>query len=354
MILRMPKYCQKFTCTADKCGDNCCIGWEIDIDDSTAAYYNSIDGSFGKQLRENISNEGTKHFILNEQERCPFLNNRNLCNIILKLGEDKLCDICTEHPRYYEWLGDVKEGGIGLCCEEAARLIISAESPSEYFEKELPAEETYNIDGNLYDFLFDTRKNIFSHLENESLPFGQRICNVLKYAENLQYQIDNDDWDICEIVCCNDSGRHDFKAILEYLAELEPIDGKWIPYLNKITGSYEKISTVKNFFIAENPDVIRYLRNIAAYFIWRYFLKGTFDGELLSKVKLMAVSVAVLGYMYCCKWLECKKLTHEDCAQLAKSYSKEIEYSDLNLDALTDASYEIQAFGERQLRGLFI
>ena len=45
---------------------------------------------------------------------------QHLCRTILTLGEEKLCNICTEHPRYYEWFGSVKEGGIGLCCEEAA------------------------------------------------------------------------------------------------------------------------------------------------------------------------------------------------------------------------------------------
>ena len=88
MIYRNPDYCRKFRCIADKCGDNCCIGWEIDIDEKTAEYYEKVGGEFGEKLRKNISGNS---FVLGENERCPFLNDCNLCEIFINLGEDKLC-----------------------------------------------------------------------------------------------------------------------------------------------------------------------------------------------------------------------------------------------------------------------
>ena len=54
MIFRTPHYYSEFRCIADKCKDNCCIGWEIDIDDETAEKYKSITGEIGKRLNENI------------------------------------------------------------------------------------------------------------------------------------------------------------------------------------------------------------------------------------------------------------------------------------------------------------
>ena len=38
-----------------------------------------------------------------------------------------LCDICREHPRFYEWYGEYKDAGVGLCCEEAVRLLLESE-----------------------------------------------------------------------------------------------------------------------------------------------------------------------------------------------------------------------------------
>ncbi len=49
-------------------------------------------------MRE-LFRRGTK-FYMNEDGRCAFLNENNLCDIYIQLGEEALCDICTEHPRF--------------------------------------------------------------------------------------------------------------------------------------------------------------------------------------------------------------------------------------------------------------
>ena len=129
MQVIFPDYYKHFSCTANTCRHNCCIGWEIDIDADTLALYDSIPGSFGQRLHENISRKDTPHFILGQQERCPFLNQKNLCDIILTLGEDHLCGICSDHPRFRNELPGRVETGLGLCCEEAARLILEHQEP---------------------------------------------------------------------------------------------------------------------------------------------------------------------------------------------------------------------------------
>ena len=54
MILRVPEYYEKFSCIASRCKDSCCAGWEIDIDEDSYAYYNSVEGKFGKRLKESM------------------------------------------------------------------------------------------------------------------------------------------------------------------------------------------------------------------------------------------------------------------------------------------------------------
>lgn len=353
MILKMPEYYKKFTCTADKCSDNCCIGWEIDIDSNTAAYYDSITDDFGTKLRKNISLTDPKSFILGENERCPFLNDRNLCEIILTLGEDKLCNICTEHPRYYEWFGNIKEGGIGLCCEEAARIIISADNPSAAYETEISDEENEFEQTSLHTCLLGVREKILAYLTCDKVLLNVKIRDVIDYASLVQNNIDNGIYDIPEIISSVEHAEHRFTDILAFMATLEPIDEKWLPYLDSVTQIYDTACNNKEQFLQNNSFVEQYLRNIAVYFIWRYFMKGTFDGEIVSRVKLMAASVAVIGYMYLCKWLESGTLTHEDCAQLAKNYSKEIEYSEENLEAMLDSAYDLASFEDDVLKGLF-
>ena len=127
-----PDYSQDFHCIADRCRHSCCIGWEIDIDDVSLERYKKVPGRLGKKLRRCIYDPGsgsdpeaTAHFILCEDERCPFLNEKNLCELILELGEDAICDICSEHPRFYTTLTTRTEMGFGLCCEEAARMLLT-------------------------------------------------------------------------------------------------------------------------------------------------------------------------------------------------------------------------------------
>ena len=147
--IRYPWYYKEFQCIASACSDSCCIGWEIDIDEETWEKYHKVDGDFGKRLQENIQTfqegDGNCHcFSMDESQRCPFLNEKNLCDIIINLGEEYLGQICTDHPRYYDWFLDGKECGIGLCCEEAARLILQ-EGDGARLEQEEEQDVSFDV-----------------------------------------------------------------------------------------------------------------------------------------------------------------------------------------------------------------
>ena len=146
MLLRIPDFYDSFHCIGGKCPDNCCIGWELDIDDDTYEYYRSVQGPFGDRLRENMSgaeesseNESVS-FRLQVDGRCPFLNDKNLCDICLELGPDALCRICTDYPRYsFEW-DDTIEKSLTLSCPEAGRLLFLNDIPVHF--KEIPLNES--------------------------------------------------------------------------------------------------------------------------------------------------------------------------------------------------------------------
>ena len=151
-----PDYYPLFRCIADRCRHNCCIGWEIDVDGDSLAAYDQIGGEMGEYLHKCIDRSGEMpHFILGEQERCPFLNGKNLCDLILYGGEGMLCQICTDHPRYRSFFSERTEIGVGLCCEEAARLILTRPEKTTLVvtgEGELDEEETALL--TLRDHLF--------------------------------------------------------------------------------------------------------------------------------------------------------------------------------------------------------
>ncbi len=125
----MPEYYPAFHCIASRCRNTCCAGWEIDIDEESLARYECLPGAFGERVRHSIGLEGTPHYILTEEERCPLLNRDNLCELILREGEGALCQICRDHPRFRNYFSGRVEMGLGLVCEEAARVILSWPRP---------------------------------------------------------------------------------------------------------------------------------------------------------------------------------------------------------------------------------
>ena len=326
MIFCTPSYYDKFRCIADKCSDNCCIGWEIDIDEDTAQKYSLVEGEFGERLSSSISDGNPTSFILAENERCPFLNENNLCDIILTLGKNALCDICTNHPRYYEWFGDIKEGGIGLSCEEAARIILTEEF--SLAEKEIPDEDTFLPDDDAYGFLFSAREKIITYLQDREIPLENALCDIIRYTDKLQECLNGGDYNLPTIKSVGEKFSPDTQKLLEFLLTLEPLDSGWHPYISGMLDG----GCNKEIFL---PETDGYLRNIAVYFVWRYFLKSVYDDEVPAKINLMVSSVAILARMFS----EGGDFSPTACAVAAKNFSKEIEYSEENLEMLAKNGY---------------
>ena len=335
MIFRTPDYYRKFRCTADKCHDSCCIGWEIDIDSETAEYYCSIGGDFGKRLSENISGGC---FVLDSNDRCPFLNSCNLCDIYIEFGEEHLSQICTDHPRYYEWFDGLKEGGIGMCCEAAAKLILSEDFAA--VESEIPDEESNGCDDELFSLLMTAREKIISIFSNNRID--DAICKIIDFADKLQYNIDNGEYSLPEYEAAAYDENVDMCEVIHYYTQLEPIDDDWIPYLEKCMQTDCKGALLS----CEHEE---YLQRIAVYFIFRYFMKGVFDGEIISRVKLMAVSTAVIAYLWRCRIAEYGSCDFEECCEIARKYSKEIEYCEENTENLADAFYTEKIFSDSSI-----
>ena len=93
MKLFAPKYYNKFKCIADKCAHSCCVGWEIDIDNTTLSKYNSLSCEYGTIIKESIENSDSAHFQLASHDRCPHLDSNGLCKIIKNIGEEYLDNI---------------------------------------------------------------------------------------------------------------------------------------------------------------------------------------------------------------------------------------------------------------------
>ena len=170
MKLYAPEYYRSFACIADKCKHSCCVGWEIDVDPDTLKKYKTLCDDYGKTILSTVEEGETPHFRLCEGERCPHLDERGLCRIILGPGEDLLCDICREHPRFYHDTPRGREVGVGMACEEACRLILSSQNYATF----VPVGET---DDECEPLDFDAtvhRDAMLKILSDHSFPYAAR------------------------------------------------------------------------------------------------------------------------------------------------------------------------------------
>lgn len=355
MIIEYPSYYKAFKCTASRCKTSCCsAGWEILIDKETADFYKSVPGKFGDKLRSKIDFSKQTKFKLESKGKCPFLNDNNLCDIYINLGEDHLCQICTEHPRFYECFKDRIECGLGIYCEEACRIILSQENEFTTYTEE--TSEIYNCEYNekIYNYLRDNRSKIFKYLSNTSIDLNQRIADILWFANTLQQNIDSDMLDDEDIFNVSSVEEKNIEPLFMYLLKLVPNDSRWFDYLNDSIEIYKNNIEKFHIFEKQNPEIQKYLQNLAIYYIYRYFLRGVYSEDILSSVKFMAFNIAIIKTLFFSKWIENGILNFSDCIYIVKKYAEEIECNDDNILNIHIACYEIENFSTENLLSLFV
>lgn len=309
-----PDYYKDFRCIAHKCRHNCCIGWEIDIDPETYSFYSSLEGDFGEKLRANIREVESPHFILAEEERCPFLNSCNLCDIHINLGEDKLCSICTEHPRFYNETPTHREAGLGLSCEEAARLIITRKEPLRLVD--LPENP---------DYVTEIREDIFSILQNRNQDIDQRIDSLAHYLKDSFINTD-----ISEIL------NHNVITFLPLFEGLEQMDKSWGNVLSLAHKEYSQDEFADfDYHIYANSRETEY-EQFLCYLVYRHMPKAEFAEDVALYSAFAVLSYRFVRFLGAVIFAETRSFTTEDQLELMRLFSAEIEYSDENPDTILD------------------
>ena len=223
---KIPDYYEQFSCIGSRCRDNCCIGWEIDIDQEALNFYRRTKGDMAERLAEGISMEPVPHFRTDERGRCVFLNQENLCDLYLNLEEETLCEICTNHPRFFHDCGGIQEKGLGIACEEAARLILNRTGMVRFLDYgPSSCDETVS-------FLLSVRENMINILQNRSIKIEKRMAQILEYGWQAQQWLNSSqpvskDWIFSEekerfLTLSSDESR---KFWLSFYEELFP---EWI------------------------------------------------------------------------------------------------------------------------------
>lgn len=373
MEIRVPHYYRRFQCTADKCPDTCCAGWQIVIDEDTLEKYHKFEGLFGNRLSNSIDWRKSV-FKQYEDKRCAFLDENNLCDIYTEAGPEMFCRTCKTYPRHFEEFENVREISLAMSCPEAAKLILEPKEPVKFITvKKRYKEEIYeDFDFFLYSKLVDARDIIIDMLQDRTRPIGERVAFALAFTHDLQARIYRG-----HIIGMEEIFRRYTKAgakerfakkieiyenlpkaalnfkkgMLEQFGKLEVLRESWTELLEKMKANAEDEELEKQWRESDgDADLDIITEHLMIYFTFTYFCGAVYDEEAHSKMKFSVIGTLMTLEAAKALWKE-KPQEGKMAAILeaAKRYSREVEHSDENIELLEKLSGREGVFGLKSL-----
>ena len=329
MIIRKPSYFDAFSCIASNCPDSCCKEWDVQVDEISAEYYRSLPGALGDDLRRLLKEEDGETVMTIVDGRCPMWRQDGLCRIQAELGEAALCKTCREFPRLTHDYGNFIERGLELSCPEAARIILSFPAAAPIIE-ELPGGEA-EYDTDAMEVLLRTRERVLEILADTGRPVNEALALALLYGYQAQAELDG-----------AEEQSFDPNSALESVREFVKV-----PEINEISDFFAGLEILTDTRAerlkhpAPGPWDERF-RNLARYFLERYWLQAVSDYDLYCRVKYCIASCILIRNL------------GGDLPATAQLYSKEIENNIDNVEAILDGAYIHPAFTDDKLLGLLL
>ena len=328
MIIRQPQYYKEFHCLAGTCPDSCCQEWDVQVDMDSAQRYRSLPGDLGDALREHLKEDEDGCYLQITNRRCPMWQQDGLCRIQAELGEDGLCRVCREFPRLRHDYGDFVELGLELSCPEAARLIINAPS-LPMIEEEIAGGAEPEYDEEIMEILLRTRCRALEILDKH--PLKEALPLLLLYGYHAQEELDGGEaapWDAGQELgfAAQMAGDGDWELLRSFYAGLDLLTTRWEERLKKPSP-------------AAFPPA---LSNMVRCGIERYWLQAVSDWDLVCRVKMVLAGALLVGHL------------GGDLIETAQLYSKEIDNSIDNVEAILDGAYTHPALTDRYLMGLML
>ncbi len=303
-------YYPNFKCVAGTCQHTCCAGWEMCIDEYTLDAYKNENSAFSVALKKGVNFKKGKFKWL-KGKRCAFLNDKGLCEIIINLGEKSLCQVCRDHPRFRSFFDDRTETGLGFCCEEVGRIVLS------FNDKIVPMLVSDDNESCELDFIqksvLEFRERALEILQDRTININERIDNLLKACGA----------NVCE---------NDFKKILKTFLSFERLDKTWTKRLKNINKLINK---------QDEQDFSLYAEQFLVNSIYRHLS----DAEDTMWVRARAIA-CIISWWIIRSIIENEKNNVGEHSLLdlvvdvVRAFSAEVEYSQKNLNKLYTMCYK--------------
>ena len=232
MIVRVPDYFSEFSCIAGDCKDSCCLGWEIDIDEDSYEYYQTLPGEVGERLRKGMyeTEDGGHGIRTNNCGRCIMLNDKNLCDLYIAAGEASLSEVCTDFPRFGIEYRNVEQKCLSLACEEVCRIFFSKTKPVKFVEQELfgDSDDDQGVTEEEAAFFEEVQRELIAILQDRTKPIGVRVDEYLDRANEYQKKLSqNDDEKHIDWLSFNDFSYEHFDIRFGIINQMELLRQVW-------------------------------------------------------------------------------------------------------------------------------
>ena len=195
--MQVPKYMNSFKCIGGACEDNCCIGWDVDIDKVTFAKYQKVTHPLMQRelkryvkVNPEVYSDAINYAfaVLTPEKHCTFLNADHLCMIQKHLGESYLSNVCSSFPRITNKIDGKLERSATPSCPEVMRLLsVSPDAMDLESIKDPISTPIINFDikqgdkrfkGTLISELLAVRDGCLNIFKSDQLPLEIQLLNL--------------------------------------------------------------------------------------------------------------------------------------------------------------------------------
>ena len=384
MKVLKPFYYDDFKCIANDCIDSCCIGWQINIDENTYKKYKKVKGVFGKKLNNGINRIRSKSSKLEygkmklKDKRCSMLNEDNLCNVYINLGESYLCNTCKVYPRDINKYGEIYERNLNMSCPEVARYFVKSVA-NFYFNMEeevlsdLDKDYIMNkiYDEKLYNLLWGSRSLAIEIIQFKEIEIWKRIIFLKMLTDKVQRLIEEENYEDYEKVL--NAFRNEITNIdvINSLDKIKLVPKVKINFIKSVVDISEKVSRNKvkynnlldeykklfendidrnfEFVIKKEEEFNKYLKdqenimeNLLIYLIYKYFMNALYTKNLNKEINSVIISYAMIKMLLLGRYNKNnKKLSEEDFVEVFYVFSRVIEHNRYFLNKIYEALKEV-------------
>ncbi len=267
-------------------------------------------------------------------------------------------------PRHIEEFEDVRELSLSLACPEVARQEILRQTPVSFVESEDDEPDDFeDFDYLLYTKLVDAREKIYELIDSDGISLQKKMRLILAFSSSLQKCIDNEQlFEMDKVIeagigCVGMDGKKTQnewasdeeidsvgphkgmsddiffadKNCFSKLFELEFLHRDW---RDMIDSAWDCLEGASEYISALSEAEERAGVNMLKLLIYTYFCGAVYDDMVYSKA---ALCVYMVRWIFFLSYSMSKgDRGSESLIKATYQMAREIEHSDLNLDALEE------------------